>query len=595
VSVAEQPTPGAVAAPSTPAGSELGWSRLASRLRALWWLLPVAVITPLVWPLLFGAHFGGDDWPTHVWYIWHQDETLRHGLLPSLFVHYEEGVFYPHFAFYGGTLYTLAGALSIVLGGAGRNAYIALWIASFAVSYGGWLWLGRLAGLGRWAAQAPAVLVVSAAYSITLVYSRGDFPEFVATSCMPLVAASSISVIRAKELRALPAVALAASTVVFTGSHNVTLLYGTVFLAVVLVALMVDRRPRQLVTRRGVLRWLGIVVPATLVNAWFLWPMLAYESRTRIGTTHGDAGVLMSLGAPLVAPEHVLALARSSATTPDREFDLTLPVLAIAWLLVTGAVVLWRRTGSAAWRRALVALTMVTVALTVVMMNVGVVKVLPAKLQVIQFTYRLESFVLMGIGAALIAVLVLVSRPSRGLWRLWTLVLVAILGASVVAGAGQAHRYPRGGLTSPYGAPWITTIGDFADVRIPELTPADLSRVTIPWNAIRHDRVTVTAPVGPGQYVDTNLMGIPALMHVEGATIVGSHLSKSRLITVPRRQLVLQIDPDATPGAAKITISAAKTVPVVGGRVLTLLGLLGLAANFVAIGAGRRRRLRGAR
>ncbi|MES1171195.1 MAG: hypothetical protein ABUL56_02415, partial [Actinomycetota bacterium] len=55
--------------------------------------------------------------------------------------------------------------------------------------------------------------------------------------------------------------------------------------------------------------------------------------------------------------------------------------------------------------------------------------------------------------------------------------------------------------------------------------------------------------------------------------------------------LILQVDDDATPGKAHIVIREARTLPIVGGRVISLLGLLGLAANAALIArAGLRRR-----
>ena len=56
-------------------------------------------------------------------------------------------------------------------------------------AYGGFYWLGRLAGLGRFVAQVPALIFVTSAYYVTLIYGRGDWPEFVAVSSMPLLVA----------------------------------------------------------------------------------------------------------------------------------------------------------------------------------------------------------------------------------------------------------------------------------------------------------------------------------------------------------------------------------------------------------------------
>ena len=58
-----------------------------------------------------------------------------------------------------------------------------------------------------------------------------------------------------------------------------------------------------------------------------------------------------------------------------------------------------------------------------------------------------------------------------------------------------------------------------------------------------------------------------------------------------RWSVALQVDDDATPGEAHITVRGARTLPIVGGRILSALGLLGLAAIAAVIArAGLRRR-----
>jgi hypothetical protein len=48
--------------------------------------------------------------------MWKQSLTIRAGHLPSLFLNYPHGVFYPQYAFYAGTLNAFTGALSLMLG-----------------------------------------------------------------------------------------------------------------------------------------------------------------------------------------------------------------------------------------------------------------------------------------------------------------------------------------------------------------------------------------------------------------------------------------------------------------------------------------------
>jgi hypothetical protein len=593
VSIVEHP-PAATRPPAVPRS---GPRRLLRALQAIALLaLPAAAIAMLAWPMLSTPHalFGGDDWLTHVWYVWHQGDWMRHHVLPTYYINYSDGVFYPQYAFYGGTLYAFAGGLSAVLGGNGLPSYITWWILAMASAYGGFYWLGRQAGLGRWAAQAPPLVFTTSAYYITMVYARGDWAEFIAISTMPLVAAASISVVRARRLELWPAAALAASMVLFSGSHNITLLYGGIFLLVTLAALLAAvPAARRMVTRAAALRWLGVAVPAVLVNAWFLIPLGAYQHLTKIGAENASAEAMLNVAKPLVQPDALFTLHRVSVIGPARQFVMALPVLAIAWVLVTLVVVLVRRAGTPAWRRTLVVLVVLTAALTAVMMDVGLFLALPAKAQLLQFTYRLESFVLMGVAGALIAALVLARDSELRVARPWTLALVPILAFALIGAHRQVDRHPLNVFpTSPFSTLYSLFIGDFADGTVPELD-GSVPRADFRWDRIHDNRMSIVTRSGPGQNVASNLLTIPPLVHVDGAKIVGAatvrgHLSDSL------RQAILKIDDNVPPGPVTISVRPAHPWPVVLGKTLSVLGLLGLLANFVAIGVGARRRRRAA-
>lgn len=85
---------------------------------------PLLLLGALAWPLLFSDATFNDDWLNHLWYIWHQSLTIRANHLPSLFLSYSHGIFYPLYAFYGGTIYALTGALSLALGNAPLETYV---------------------------------------------------------------------------------------------------------------------------------------------------------------------------------------------------------------------------------------------------------------------------------------------------------------------------------------------------------------------------------------------------------------------------------------------------------------------------------------
>ncbi|HEY4812455.1 MAG TPA: hypothetical protein VIH71_15500, partial [Solirubrobacteraceae bacterium] len=329
------------------------------------------LIAALTWPLLFTNSGFSGDWPHHLWLIWHQSLSLRSSHFPSLFINSSFSVFNPLFAFYGGTLYALAGVMSLAMGGAPVQAYVCIYMLDFLAALAGWYWLGRMAGVGRWLALVPGMVFVTSAYYLMLVYVRGDWPEFTGVSMIPLMVAASLSVMRSDRLRVLPGSALAVSTIVFFGAHNITILLGLTMVALTgLAALVCVPGARRQITRRGIVRVACVTVPAALVSAWYLLPAVAYQSGTQIGSNYVGKQEVLRANAGLVSFDHLFTLSRVSAGGPSPyPFDLSLPVLAIAWVLI--GIFLLAGGGNRAWVRLLAICSLLAVLVTVVMTHVG--------------------------------------------------------------------------------------------------------------------------------------------------------------------------------------------------------------------------------
>ena len=326
-----------------------------------------ALITALTWPIISETNVYLADWPVHLWFLRHQGYSLLHDGRPSLLVHGDDGVFYPFFAFYGGTLYAIGGLLVAALGGAGRHGYAVAWVLAYILAYGGWVWLGRMAGLGRWAVHAPPVLFLTSPYLVTLVYARGDWPEFVGLCSIPVLVASTLSVLFADRLRLWPAVALVLAAILFTGSHNLTLLWGGTLLgALGLVMYVCSPRIRRRVTARGVARVAGLVGPAVLVNAWFLVPDLVYQGRTVVASIsyphwrYTVANTMEFIDQPL------FGFKRSHVD----QYVVVLPVLAMAWAASVAALTL-RRTWRTSWMLLFVSLGVLIALLVIAMVTHG--------------------------------------------------------------------------------------------------------------------------------------------------------------------------------------------------------------------------------
>lgn len=559
-------------------------------MRAWWssrWLTVVAgvflaglVIGICLWTMLHEKTFVVQDWFLHQWYIWHQEGSLRAQGLPSLFAQDTSGVFDPHFAFYGGTLYTISAAIALVAGH--HAAYLITWALAFAMAYGAWLWLARQAGLGPWVSHLPAVLFITSTWYLSAAYVLGSWAQTVAFSALLLSLAATVSILRADRLRPLPALALAVGVTLYTGSHSLTLMWATTVLLIVgVVAFIVIPSLRPLITRQGLLRLAVIAVPAVLVNAWFLLPAIAYQSHTVLGSSAAGAHQMLRDTIDLTTPHHLFSLNRERVELTYPRFAVQLPVLATAWIVASLFIVRPRRSSS--WLRATLLLLIVAVGTWALMTRESILIGLPHPYDMLQNPFRLEAYINLAIGGALIAALVLTSRagPKR---RLWVWVIAGILVVSVV----QARQQVREPLTFPLpgplwsATPYLTTsrpqqgTADYTDARVPLYTPdRPFKNVRFsPAMAEREDRAEATVNAQPGDFVLSNLKVSSHLVHIAGARIAArSDLGNA----------YLEIAPDAKPGAAHIVVTTAHPWPVMVGRLLTLLGLLGLAGVGVAL------------
>jgi hypothetical protein len=567
---------------------------------------PVLLIGVLAWPLMFSSGYFNEDWMEQLWFIWKQSMAIHANHLPSLFLNYHYGLFYPHYTFYGGTLYALTGTLALALGSA-PAAYVLTYLLGFAAAYGGWYWMGRMAGLGRWWVHVPALVFITSAYYLTLIYARGDWPEFIGISTIPPMIAGGLSVLRADRLRLWPAAALTASGILFFGSHSLTIVWGaTVIFLVGLAILLWVPQARREVSRAGVIRVALLLIPAALVSAWFLVPAVAYESQTRIASAFTTWQRLLKDTMPLVSVDHLFTLSRASASIPGAAFALSLPILAIAWVLVGIALAL-RGQPRSPWTRVLLICASLTVLLTVLMAHSALILALPRIYATLQFAYRLETYVLLGLCGAVLAILALMqgAGPKTRLWR-WALVPVVLV--AVVGAVQQSRSYPNSGNRQSENRTAVFNsfrkldaagagrlLPDYIDVDQQILTPRNGQPADVKFAlaAVHDNRVSKVVHLRSGQLVYSNLFAPPDMVNIKGARIVGIN---------EEGYDVLEIGPAApaaaTPGATRhdaaaqtetISIAPADTLPVVAGRVLTLLAIIALAAVFATIAVRERR------
>ncbi len=554
------------------------------------------LIGALTWPLIFSSAAFNGDWLEQLWFVSKQADAISANHLPSLFLNYRFGVFYPHYAFYGGTLYTVGALLVLALGSAPIGGYVLTYLLGFAAAYGGWYWLARIFGLGRWRAHAPGLVFVTSSYYLTLIYARGDWPEFIGISLIAPMLAAGLAVLRAKRLRAGPALALFLSSALFFGSHSLTVVWGSTTIALTALAILACvPQARRALSKAGVVRAGALVLSALLVNAWFLLPATVYEAQTRIASGYLGWRLVLRETMFLVSAQHLFTLSRASASLPGTDFALSLPVLVIGWVLVSLVLALWGGLRNP-WTRVLLICSALTAALTVLMTQADLVLALPRVYATLQYSYRLESYVLLALSGAVLAALAVARSPtSRGSGRAlerWAWVLIAVLAVAVVGAIQQAaappslreNRYAALANFDRLDGPNAKeALLDYIDVHQRFINagarrPAELA---FPVGGVRNDTVSGTVRAYPGELIYTNLFGPPNLVNVSGAKIVGINAEGYD---------VLEAGSAAGGGAGaggppahRITITEASTTPIVLGRWLTLLGVLALVAQLLAL------------
>jgi hypothetical protein len=558
-------------------------SKVASRL-ALG--IPAVVVGALALPLFTDRTFG-NDWPAHLWLVWQQGQSIAQLGRPSYFLQAAAGVYEPFYAFYGGTFYAFTGGIAALLGEHPTVAYVAVIIAAFAGAYAGWTWLAYQLGVRGWRAQMPGLLYVTAPYIITDSFGRGDIPEFVGVASIPLVAAGALAVLREERLRASSAAILVFACAWFTACHNITVLWGTTFLVATGIVLLVAVGPQASGISRGRIGALfGLAGLGVAINAWFLFPTLAYSSRTAISARGGlgalEFDTVERLFSPLRdVPNEVVSPRNGEGwLNAPGTFDVQMPVLAFGWALAVLAVT-WRRTSRPLRRFSIGMLVIVGALVWLILSDMSVV---PRPWQLIQFPYRAQTYVTLGVCALVLAGTVALPRIAGRRLRAAAMAALAIVAAVSLAQAIVQQWGQENSLTSrrlifqpanKYPPSWYAGF-DYADASMRVLPFNSFVAVQGSTGVGGNGENVLSVPVkghadtsavsfispGPRPMV-TNVYGGPYLIKVTGARVIGRS---------PTDQLA--IEPLAPKGkVARVTFSTAHTFPVVLGKAVTILAI----------------------
>jgi hypothetical protein len=571
------------------------------------WALGAAVGVALMAPMLFTHRSFGVDWGGHLWLVYAQMENVNQLGHPSYFIQSTLGAFYPWFAFYGGTLYGGVGVVAALLGSHVTPVYVASYALGLALALGGMTWPSRQAGLRGWAAAVPGVVYVTSAYYVTNVYARGAWPETIAISALPVVIAGAVAIIRSPRVGAGPAAAVIGGAAVVSGSHNITLLWGTVFLAALAALALISSGPARGEVARRLAVTAGLFALGVGINLWFLSiairlghevPIEEQALHRRPRNSELDLAVLLS-------PWRFSRFAGNQPT-----LDLQAPTLLLLW----SGVALWLAPlRTPVVRRLALGLGVLLVPLCVLLAFQATWSVLPRELWVIQFPFRLETYVVLCAAGLVILGLLGLRKASGRLRTALVAGLAAILAFDVGQALAQAWRTPsyvgdRARIVArpPTRAPrWFdhfATHNQFVDVGAPIVRPtlATIPGVTAPGLPAQTDlglpAQTLSLPVAeriraryerrfrlaqPGSVI-TNVNGSPRLITIDGGHAVGR---------TPDSRMIVYVHPPPRPGEmSRLAFSPARTRGIVAGWIASILCLL---ASIVVVGGlwwrGRRR------
>lgn len=503
-------------------------------------LLTLAAVLLVSGPLLFTKSGFERDFTNSLWMAWVAGKMLVEVGHPSLFINTTSlGVFYPLFAFYGGPLYALTGGVMELFGGDAELAFVGITMLGITGAYGGTLWLGRQLGLRDLSAHAAALTVITSAYLITNLYGRGAWVELMVTMAIPPLIASGVHLVRVDIWRPGPILIFAMSMALFTGGHNITLLWGTTIIAGALLILwLAAGAPRRLPYRRfAMLGGLGLV--SASLNAWFLLPDIAYAGSTSIIHSVGASSIWVEskeFNALSVVLDPLRRVPRESGTTA---LYVQAPDWFLAWGLVAAALLLWRRTAAGALRRLWVA------AIVIVALILGMILIkqfwdlVSYPFTEIQLPYRLGTYLFYSIaGLVLVGALALQRfaagggsrRTVRGLrialaaacavslglcvWQLWV--------PNTLSGVySYTDRNEALGSVNVTPKSWYA-LAAYNDQRAPFVpVPGDRWLIINP-RFVKGDRFAAWLNAPPGsQPIQTDIATGTYLVHVSGLRVIG--------------------------------------------------------------------------
>ncbi|MEH3055237.1 MAG: hypothetical protein PGN13_14755 [Patulibacter minatonensis] len=578
----------AAAADETAAAPQPAVAPLTRRDRQTYFGVAALFTFLLLLPHYFSGGTWGPDFTTHWWMSWVQGQNLFHNGGPSLFLHFDKmGVFFPYYAFYGGSFYTIGGFLMQVVGSA-EVVYILLYSLCFFSAYAGVLALSLMGGLRGWKAHLPSLVLVTGSFYLTNAFARGAYMEFAATSAIPVVVAASVSLLNSPgRLSIWKVIALLWGSIVFTGAHNISMSWGAVVLVGLIVTMVwaLPRHGREFSVRRLV-QVVAIGLLGVAANAWYLVPDIVYANNTQIanGTPFfHDISNLFNKPGTLFTP--IRSMPKESTTAG---LYTNLPILVILWTFVVFGL-LARRSGREI-RRSVIGMYVVLAGLLwLIMGDWPWDHIVPRALQFVQFSFRLQFYFLLVLALVVLQLLRATRNASNGKLPEFVLAGIAVfsIGIGIWQGWTTDSNWPitrstviTKNSTAIGPATWYDS-GSYRDATLPIVQTDPARALNIPPDQVKNDIFEGQVPLPEGSNpIVTNIAGGPYLVKITGPVKTIGRTADGWIV-------LERTDPIAPAGWVDLHIESRREDPVLAGRSITLLALLGILAFLGALATRR--------
>jgi hypothetical protein len=535
------------------------------------------------------------EWVNSYWLLERQTEFVAAHGTPTLFLHMDPVGFNPYYVYYAGPLLSALAYPAALVGT--WPLFVAATIAAIVAGYSGIWWAARNLGLSRRLAILPALAFSTTPYILSNLYGRGAWSEFLAVNTLAVLLGAVTALLwHPQRGRTGALVATVAATAVTAGTHNLTLMLGTLVLPLLLLALL-PLRPRSagpLLPAVG--RAVGAAALGAGLTAAWLVPNLIYGRDTWVAQPELNDPLIRQTNF-LTSPGNVLS---AWPSLPEKYLNRWVyaqpPVAALAWATVVLLALIWLRrrrpdrvTASAA------ALLALGVTLLMLALNARWWLRFPDVVHSIQYPMRITPYLaLVVVMGATVGLAALAGRRRASLWGARILAgLVAFQAAgaiAVVTGSEDGGKFgfaaPRASEVKADEEPAGLSDPRFvsqAQFRVVQRATPDRP-VTAQGALTFDDRLTsetgVIDGVAPvGAYVLTPVTWSPFIGVAGGARLAGRD---------DNGLAIVQVTSTDAAGRWDATVRAERPWPTKLGFAISLLSAALLAA--FAVGAVTRRR-----